>query len=76
MKISQLLTDMGYSKQVNQKMEQVGIPSPDRNEQFEFIDHTAHEYLENGEPVISVDTKKENIGSFKNAGALRLFWSA
>lgn len=70
MKISQLLTDMGYSKQVNQKMEQVGIPSPDRNEQFEFIDHTAHKYLENGEPVISVDTKKkENIGSFKNVGA-------
>ncbi len=57
-KISQFLTDLGYSKQVNQKMEQVGIPSPDRNEQFEFIDHTAHEYLENGEPVISVDTKK------------------
>ena len=68
--ISQLLTEMGYSKQVNQKMEQVGIPSPDRNEQFEFIDHTAHAYLENGEPVISVDTKKkENIGNFKNAGA-------
>lgn len=68
--VSQLLTEMGYSKQVNQKMEQVGIPSPDRNEQFEFIDHTAHEYLENGEPVISVDTKKkENIGNFKNAGA-------
>ena len=69
-KISQLLKDMGYSKQVNQKMEQVGMPSPNRNEQFEFIDHTAHEYLENGEPVISVDTKKkENIGNFKNAGA-------
>ena len=69
-KISQLLTDMGYSKQMNQKMEQVGIPSPDRNEQFEFIDHTAHEYLGNGESVISVDTKKkENIGNFKNAGA-------
>lgn len=69
-KVSQLLTEMGYSKQVNQKMEQVGIPSPDRNEQFEFIDHTAHEYLENGEPVISVDTKKkENIGNFKNNGA-------
>ena len=69
-KISQLLTDMGYSKQVNQKMEQIGIPSPNRNEQFGFIDHTAHEYLENGEPVISVDTKKkENIGNFKNAGA-------
>lgn len=69
-KVSQILTGMGYSKQVNQKMEQVGIPSPDRNEQFEFIDHTAHEYLENGDPVISVDTKKkENIGNFKNDGA-------
>ena len=69
-KISQLLADMGYSKQVDQKMEQVGMPSPDRNEQFGFIDHTAHEYLENGDPVISVDTKKkENIGNFKNAGA-------
>lgn len=69
-KISQLLAKMGYSKQVNQKMEQVGMPGPDRNEQFEFIDHSAHGYLENGDPVISVDTKKkENIGNFKNAGA-------
>ena len=69
-KVSQLLTEMGYSKQVNQKMEQVGVPSPDRNEQFEFIDRTAHEYLGNGDPVISVDTKKkENIGNFKNNGA-------
>lgn len=69
-KVSQLLTEMGYSKQVNQKMEQVGIPSPDRDEQFSFIDQTAHSYLEKGEPVISVDTKKkENIGNFKNAGA-------
>lgn len=69
-KIAQLLTDMGYSKQGNQKMEQVSMPSPDHNKQFEFIDHTTHKYLENGEPVISVDTKKkENIGNFKNAGA-------
>ena len=68
-KVSQLLSEMGYSKQANQKMEQLGIPSPDRNEQFEFIDHTAHEYLEQGLPVISVDTKKkENIGNFKNTG--------
>ena len=69
-KVSQLLAEMGCSKQVNRKMEQVGMPNPDRNKQFEFIDHTAHEYLENEEPVISVDTKKkENIGSFRNAGA-------
>ena len=69
-KVSQLLGEMGYSKQVNQKMEQLGIPSPNRNEQFEFINQTAHSYLENGDPVISVDTKKkENIGNFKNDGA-------
>ena len=31
------------------------------------INQTAHGYLENGDPVISVDTpKKENIGNFKN----------
>ncbi len=69
-KVSQLLSEMGYSKQVNQKMEQLGVPSPNRNEQFEFIDRTAHSYLEAGDPVISVDTKKkENIGNFKNNGA-------
>ena len=69
-KVAQLLHEMGYSKQINQKMEQVGIPSPYRNEQFEFIDKTAHQYIEKGEPVISVDTKKkENIGNFKNNGA-------
>ena len=69
-KVSQLLSEMGYSKQVNQKMEQLGVPSPNRNEQFEFIDRTAHGYLEAGDPVISVDTKKkENIGNFKNNGA-------
>ncbi len=46
------------------------MPSSDRNEQFEFIDNTAHGYLEYEEPVISVDTKKkENIGNFKNASA-------
>ncbi len=69
-KISQLLTDMGYSKQVNQKMLQVGEPSPNRDEQFEVINDLAKQYLETGDPVISVDTKKkENIGNFKNNGS-------
>lgn len=40
-------------------MEQIGMPSSDRNKQLEFIEYTAHEHLENGEPVISVDTKKK-----------------
>ena len=64
-----ILESMNYSKQANQKMLQAGEPHPDRNTQFEHINKTASEYLEVGDPVISVDTKKkENIGNFKNNG--------
>jgi hypothetical protein len=67
--IAKILTSMDYSRQQNQKMQQVGEPHPDRNAQFEHINKTAAEYLKRGIPVISVDTKKkENIGNFKNAG--------
>lgn len=67
--VRDLLKTMGYSKQVNQKMLQVGKSHPDRNAQFEHINATASEYLDLGEPVISVDTKKkELIGNFKNNG--------
>jgi hypothetical protein len=64
-----ILEAMGYSRQVNQKMLQVGERHPDRNAQFEFINTKAGEFIKAGEPVISVDTKKkENIGNFKNPG--------
>jgi len=67
--VGAILEDMGYSKQTNQKMMQVGEPHPDRNDQFEFINKKAKEFIEIGEPVISVDTKKkEKIGNFKNSG--------
>jgi len=67
--VGAILEDMGYSKQINQKMLQKGKPHPDRNAQFEYINKKARTFLEMGEPVISVDTKKkENIGNFKNAG--------
>jgi len=67
--IGKILDSMGYSKQANQKMLQIGEPHPDRNAQFEHINKTAAEYLRAGDPVISVDTKKkENIGNFKNNG--------
>lgn len=63
------LEELGYSKQANQKMLQVGEPHPDRNQQFEFINSKASRFLKQGLPVISVDTKKkENIGNFKNNG--------
>jgi hypothetical protein len=67
--VGKILEDNGYSKQANQKMLQVGKPNPNRNEQFQYINRTAQEYIDKGEPVISVDTKKkENIGNFKNNG--------
>ena len=68
--VSRALEALGYSKQQNQKMYQVGEQHPDRDAQFRFINETSEEFLSNGEPVISVDTKKkENIGNFKNNGA-------
>jgi hypothetical protein len=67
--VGTILEDMGYSKQANQKMLQVGEAHPDRNAQFEFINKYAKEFIDTGNPVISVDTKKkENIGNFKNNG--------
>ena len=67
--VSDLLEKLGYSKQANQKMLQVGTPNPNRNEQFEYINNKVKEFTDAGDPVISVDTKKkENIGKFKNNG--------
>lgn len=69
-KVKQLLSEMGYSKQQNQKQEQVGIKSKDRDKQFQFINDTANSFLNKDLPVISVDTKKkEKIGNFKNEGS-------
>lgn len=67
--VGEVLGQLGYSRQANRKMEQVGKAAPDRNEQFEYIDRKSKEFIEEGQPVISVDTKKkENLGEFKNAG--------
>jgi hypothetical protein len=41
----------------------------DRNAQFEYINKKAGSFLKDGQPVISVDTKKkELVGNFKNSG--------
>jgi hypothetical protein len=68
--IGKILGAIGYIKQTNQKMLQVGEPHLDRNAQFEYINESAAAFLETGDPVISVDTKKkEKIGNFKNDGS-------
>lgn len=67
-KVGRMLHELGYSLQVVRKTRE-GASHPDRNAQFEHINATASDYLERGEPVISVDTKKkELVGDFKNAG--------
>jgi transposase len=68
--IGNLLKDMWYNLQQNKKMLQVGAAHPDRNAQFEYINRKSVEFVRQGQPVISVDTKKkELIGNFKNNGA-------
>ena len=67
--VGTILERLGYSKQANQKMLQVGEPHPNRDKQFEYINDKSAQFLKQGLPVISVDTKKkENIGNFKNNG--------
>jgi hypothetical protein len=66
--VAELLKELGYSLQGNQKKRE-GAQHPDRNAQFEHINEKVRQQLEAGEPAISVDTKKkELVGSFKNAG--------
>lgn len=68
--VSRELDELGYSKQLNQKMYQVGTEHPDRDAQFSYISEKSNEFISLNCPVISVDTKKkENIGNFKNNGA-------
>ena len=66
--VSNLLKDAGYSLQLNRK-EREGKSVPDRNAQFEYINEQAKIFLREGQPVISVDTKKkELVGNYKNWG--------
>jgi transposase len=67
--VGELLHELGYSLQVNQKaLDETCYP--DRDEQFEHINETVKEYQSKSQPVISVDTKKkELVGKFKNAGS-------
>ena len=66
--VAELLHALDYSLQANQKTLE-GSRHADGDEQFEYINRKAQRYLKQGEPVISVDTKKKEwVGDFKNAG--------
>jgi hypothetical protein len=66
--VSSLLHSQGYSLQSNRKTQE-GSAHPDRNAQFEYIAAKTQEFIQQGQPVISVDAKKkELVGNYKNAG--------
>lgn len=67
--VGDILKSIGYSLQANKKTEEGG-KDPDRNTQFEYINEKSILFMEDNQPVISVDCKKkELIGNYKNAGA-------
>ena len=68
--ICDLLKRLGYSLQSNRKELALKESHPDRNAQFEHINAQAKQFMDENEPVISIDAKKkENIGNFKNNGS-------
>src|SRR5262249_52935495 len=68
-RIPKLLECLRYRRQVNRKTKE-GSRHPDRDAQFEHINHQVVTLQAAGQPVISVDTKKkELIGAYKNAGS-------
>ena len=66
--VSELLHEAGYSLQANAKRFE-GAQHPDRDGQFAYINEQVKRFLDGGQPVVSVDTKKkELVGAFKNGG--------
>lgn len=66
--VCDLLGKLHYSLQSTRKTRE-GSKHPDRDAQFGFISRLVAQYQGEGDPVISVDTKKkELVGDFKNGG--------
>jgi transposase len=59
-KVAGLLHQMGYSLQAKAKTLE-GKQHPDRNAQFEHVHAQVKQFLEQGLPIISVDTKKREL---------------
>jgi len=67
-KVAELLRKKGYSLQANRKTRE-GKQHPDRNAQFEHINRRVMACQRQGQPAVSVDTKKKEVlGNRKNAG--------
>ena len=67
--VLRLLHRLGYSLQANAKVTE-GRQHPDRDAQFNYLNDMATAFIDDGQPVISVDTKKkELLGNYANGGA-------
>jgi hypothetical protein len=68
--ISRLLKQNDYALKANAKQLE-GRLHPDRDQQFEHVYEQRAQHQAQGQPVISVDTKKkELVGNFKNPGQI------
>ena len=66
--VLRLLHRLGYSLQANAKVTE-GAQHPDRDAQFRYLNDQAAAFIDDDQPVISVDTKKkELIGDYANGG--------
>src|SRR5262245_46062058 len=66
--VNRLLHALGYSLQANRKTIE-GKDHPDRDAQFQYINRRVRAFQRQGQPVVSVDTKKkELVGPYRNGG--------
>jgi transposase len=66
--VGRILKRLGYSLQSPAKVKE-GTAHPDRDGQFRYLHGLAQSFVAEGQPVISVDTKKkELVGEFDNGG--------
>lgn len=67
--VRNLLKGMGFSLQASRKTIEGDTIHPDRDEQFGYINEKTKQFIEEKQPVLSIDTKKkELIGNYKNNG--------
>jgi hypothetical protein len=62
-----LLPRLDSSLQANAKVKE-GRQRPDRDAQFRYLNAQADSFVDGGQPVISVDKKKELLGNYANGG--------
>ncbi len=66
--VNRLLHHLGYSLQSNRKTIE-GKDHPDRDAQFQHINRRVKALHRQGQPVVSVDTKKQElVGRYRNGG--------